>query len=133
MLQWLKQRTWDECHQILGAIHIPLGRQQCDAMAVEIGHGIGQGIGAGPARLGKWFMRAARPKTHQPIATVQSRAKHRIRPPQRAEPGGDIGGAKAGDVAANQNGAREGGQRLFHASPQIASSLRHARRAGHDD
>jgi hypothetical protein len=32
--------------QILGAIHIALGRQECHAVATEIGQGIGQGIGA---------------------------------------------------------------------------------------
>ena len=95
-------------------------------MATEIGQGIGQGMGAGPAHLGEGAMRAPGAEAHQPIAAIQRRAENRIRPSQGAKPSSDISGAKARNIAADQNGAREGRHGLFHAAPQIASNLAHA-------
>jgi hypothetical protein len=75
-------------------------------------------------------MRAPGAEAHQPIAAIQRRAENSIRPSQGAKPGSDISGAKARDIAADQDGAWEGRHGLFHAAPQITSNLAHAWRTG---
>ena len=99
-------------------------------MATEICQGICQGMGAGPAHLGEGAMRAPGAEAHQPIAAIQRRAENSIRPSQGAKPGSDISGAKARNIAADQDGAREGRHGLLHAAPQITSNLAHAWRTG---
>ena len=99
-------------------------------MAAEIGQGIRQRMGAGPAHLGEGAMRAPGAEADQPIAAIQRRAENRIRPSQGAKPGSDISGAKARNIAPDQDGAREGRHGLLHAAPQITINLAHAWRTG---
>lgn len=116
--------------EIVGVIHIALGRQQRHAVALKIDQCIGKRLRARPTHPGEGLMGAAWAKADQPVTTIQRWAENRIGAPQSAKASGDIRRPKPRNITANKQRAWIWRECPGHALPQISRLLGHTWRAG---